>query len=85
MDDVTVLVEAILDRHAEARDAARYAALLRQSNERPKRLNMTGSRGIALGRSIVKAFGRLGRRSWKPIRKVRTDAALEREPGAMST
>jgi len=68
MDDVTVLAQAILDRHAEAREAARCAALLRQSNERPKRLKIIGTRCIELGRSI-RTFARLGAPGWKPVRK----------------
>jgi len=67
-DDVTVLAQAMLDRHAEAREAARCAALLRQSNERPKRLKIIGTRCIELGRSI-KTFARLGAPGWKPVRK----------------
>ena len=42
-DDATVLAQAILERHAEAREAARCAALLRQSNKRPKRLKIIGT------------------------------------------
>jgi hypothetical protein len=73
MDDITFLLQMILDTHAEARDTARYDALLRHSNERPRRLNTIG-RCLELGRSIVKAaravtFERLRVRRWQPDRK----------------
>src|SRR5262249_51053960 len=50
-----VLEQMMRERHAEAQEYARRAALLRQANERPRRSNRIGSRLIELGRSLVNA------------------------------
>ena len=50
-----LLEQMIRERHAEARESARRAALLRQANERPRVSSPIRSRVIELGRSLVNA------------------------------
>src|SRR5262245_16027114 len=84
--DMYVLEQMMRERHAEALATVRGAALLRQSNERSRRLSVR-TRCIERGKSLVKAaheaFERLYVRTLgSQPRSVRNDEALKREPGA---
>jgi len=55
MEECYLLEQMLRERHAEARESARRAALLRQANERPRVSSPIRSRVIELGRSLVNA------------------------------